>query len=789
MKKRLLTTLILLFVIINSALSQGFQWAKSSGGHVDDSAIGLASDSEGNAYLCGHLNSGTSIGDFNFDNWGAYLAKFDSSGEVPWAISFGSFNTYGVDIALDSEGNIYFAGIYSSGFTFHGVTLTGGTKPRIFLMKLNSEGSLIWLKGYGTNSTSGKSFVNAIAIDGTDNIYLGGNFENSIELQDSVYNVRGNGSFDSDMLLVKLSPEGNVLSVKNPGSTSEEYIYDIKVGASGIYATGFLSGSTIEFEDYTFDGPHNEMAYVMKYSFDGNLEWVKSVNSQRFSEATTIAVNDQEEVLVAGRWIEDNEYNTWKTFISKLSPTGEILKTKIINNNQSGNSGPGVFARKQLDVEANGNDFYFTSSLSGSLNIGPLNFYSSNNEEAAVVKFNEILYPQWISVARGPGRDKGLRVASSNSSVFMSGDYSSSQLNFGSSITTTNNSGNNNNDFFLSKITDSSPNSCPDNESFLADYVSGFCEGDSVLLSIDNPYAVYTNWLFNSNSLERDNDEQIYISKEGMYELQINNDTRCPVTPIIIKVDKEANQDDETDIVIYPQPEVQFESPEEICDGEILELSSSFNADYEYAWTLPQSLSAEDTASNELEVMINSYQNELKFYLEVRNKVTGCSSSDSILVKINQNPVLNLQSSGRELTVYSQNTDQFTWFLEGVELEELKDLEQVEVYESGNYYVQGTNSYGCSTISDSIYMDETVVGIENTLSRSQLEVFPNPTQGKINFTSNVQIDKIELINLSGEIMPIDLNVGEINIEHLPGGIYILNIHTHKGLTTAKIIKE
>ena len=789
MKKRLLTTLVLIFVVLYSALSQSFQWAKSSGGHVDDSTIGLASDSEGNAYLCGDLNSGTSIGDFNFDSWGAYLAKFDSNGEVPWAISFGSFNTYGVDIALDSEGNIYFAGIYSSGFTYQGVTLSGGTQSRIFLMKLDAEGSMIWLKGFGTISTTGRAFVNAIDIDHDDNVYLGGNFQNPIQLGDSVYTVRGRPSFDSDMLLVKLSPEGNVLSVKNPGSTSEEYIYDIKIGASGIYATGFLSGSTIEFEDFTFDGSHNEMAYIMKYSFDGNLEWVKSVNSKRFSEATTIAVNDQEEVIVAGRWIEDNEYNTRKTFISKFSPTGEILKTTFINSNQSGNSGPGVFARKQLDVVANGQDFYFTSSLSGSLNIGPLNFYSSNNEEAAVVKFNEVLYPQWISVARGLGTDKGLRVASSNSSVFMSGDYSSSQLNFGSSITTTNNSGNNDNDFFLSKIIDSTPNSCPENESFLVDYASGFCEGDSIMLSIDNSYAIYTKWLLNNNSLEHDNDMQIYISQEGIYELQINTDTRCPVTPIKIKVDKEANKDDETDIVIYPQPEVQITSPEDICDGEMLKLSASLNANYEYSWILPQSLSAEDTASNELEVMISSYQNELKFYLEVRNKITGCYSSDSILVKINQNPVLNLQSSGRELTVYSQNADQFTWFLEGVEIEEFKNLEQVEVYESGNYYVQATNSYGCMTTSDSIYMDETVVGNDKARPQFQLEVFPNPTQGKINFTANVQIDKIELINLSGEIMLIDPNIGEINIEHLTQGVYILNFHTKKGLKTTKIIKE
>lgn len=785
---KLIATLLLLLFITFYSQSQDFQWAKSSGGHVDDSAIGLTTDSEGNAYLCGALNSGTSIGEFTFNNWGAYLAKFNLTGDVLWAINFGSFDTYGVDIALDSEANVYLAGIYSHGFSFQGVTLTGGLQSRIFVMKVSPEGSLIWLKGYGTISNTGRSFVNAIDIDDNDNVYLGGNFQNPIQLGDSIYTVRGRESFDSDMLLLKLSPSGEVLSVKNPGSTSSEYIYDIKVGNSGIYVTGFSHGSSIEFEEFIYSSTRNQLGFVYKYSFDGDLEWVNTIDASEFSESTALVVNSKEEIIVAGQSIGESQNNVPYTFISKLSKDGNLLNKRIINYYNSSNSGLGVFARKRVGLAINGDDLYFTTGLYGSLNIDHLNFNSFGNTDAVIIKFNEVGYPQWLSAAQGPGNDRGVRVATTTgSNILMAGNYSSSQLNFGSSISINNNSGNNDEDFFLSNSIDTTSNLCPAIESFYIDYVSDFCQGDSILLSINNPYAIYTKWMLNGASLEQDNEKEIYITEEGLYELYINSDTRCPVSPIKVKVDKEVNRDAETDIIIYPSPIVEINSPEGVCFGDTLRLSASFDETFSYAWLIPQGMHVDDTTSNELSLPIQSFTKELKFLLYTKNKITGCTSIDSVVVKVYQKPILNLNLSAKKLTVLSDSMIFFSWFLEGVEIEEFKDLKQVEVYESGNYYVQGISTFGCISVTDSIYINESILSNKTVLD--ELKVFPNPSYGKINVATTAKIKKIEVVNMAGELMLVIHNTKELNIEHLDQGIYLIHFYTDMGLKTIKIVRE
>ena len=691
---------VTIFVILGQTLlvkSQDFQWAIGSGDRVDDLAIGLASDTDGNAYMCGHLNGGTMLGDITFDEGGAYLTKITSIGDVDWAVSFGSLNTYGVDIAIDSEGNVYLAGIYSHGFTYEGISLPGGLQSRIYLMKFTAEGILIWSKDYGTISDTGRSYVNAIAIDESDNIHLGGNFQNPIQLGDSTYNVRGRESFDSDMLIIELSPKGDVLSVKNPGSSSDEYIYDLAISPNGIYVTGYFAGQSIEFEGLTYEGPKNGLGGIFKYSLDGQLIWVNTINAPSYSEAFSITVNRREEAILAGLWSEGNFDVDKKIFVAKVEgANGEILNIQLINHSEYlGSYIPGVFGRKRWDLTSNESDTYLSAGLSGSIIIDHLNFTSSGSRDAAILKFNEIGYPQWITAAQGTGNDMGLRISSQGTDIYMAGDYASDQLRFSENVLINNNSGNNDNDFFLSKSVDNSSNLCPDQNSFAVSYPANFCEGDSILLIIENKYATYTKWTLDNVDLNKSNKKQIYVNQPGFYEVEINSDTGCPVPPINIKVELESKVDEETDIIMYERPRI--EGPEEICIGDTLNLTTHFDDDFQYAWLIPENLSANDTTSNTLQVLIDDAYDEATFHLEVNDLSTDCTFFDSLVVKTNPIPIVDIESSGKKITVYSDNATSFLWFLEGVELKEFEDQESIDAQDVGNYYVQGINEYGCTT--------------------------------------------------------------------------------------------
>ena len=73
---------------------------------------------------------------------------------------------------------------------------------------------------------------------------------------------------------------------------------------------------------------------------------------------------------------------------------------------------------------------------------------------------------------------------------------------------------------------------------------------------------------------------------------------------------------------------------------------------------------------------------------------------------------------------------------------------------------------------------------------SDIQLFPNPTHGVINFTASSKIKKIEIIDFQGKIVIEEifnsLNA-EMDLEMLQKGIYICNILTSEGSAYKKAI--
>ena len=80
------------------------------------------------------------------------------------------------------------------------------------------------------------------------------------------------------------------------------------------------------------------------------------------------------------------------------------------------------------------------------------------------------------------------------------------------------------------------------------------------------------------------------------------------------------------------------------------------------------------------------------------------------------------------------------------------------------------------------------------IQNNPLNVFPNPATTSIQIRSNVSIKRINMFNLSGiccfEDFGNNMQQAEINIQHLPGGVYILKVETSGAQTsTFKIVKK
>jgi hypothetical protein len=111
------------------------------------------------------------------------------------------------------------------------------------------------------------------------------------------------------------------------------------------------------------------------------------------------------------------------------------------------------------------------------------------------------------------------------------------------------------------------------------------------------------------------------------------------------------------------------------------------------------------------------------------------------------------------------------------------------------YYIDDVEWYVIS--DDDCYSSLTAltVFVEPCLSISEkinpdIQLFPNPTSGIINFISSSKIKNIEIIDFQGKIVikkTFNSLNSEVNLEILQKGIYFCNILTSKGSLYKKII--
>jgi hypothetical protein len=160
------------------------QYQKSFFGHDMDEAYGITTDASGNSYLTGYFRSDTihfgSLYLTDFNAYDFYIAKLDPSGNPLWAHSSQSAtDDYGYSIANDGSGNVYATGNYSSSsIVFGSDTLTNPGGAKLFIVKYDSNGNVLWaLQSSGTASSP--VWYSSIAAFGVDNVCIAGTFSGS----------------------------------------------------------------------------------------------------------------------------------------------------------------------------------------------------------------------------------------------------------------------------------------------------------------------------------------------------------------------------------------------------------------------------------------------------------------------------------------------------------------------------------------------------------------------------------------------------------------------------------
>lgn len=81
-------------------------------------------------------------------------------------------------------------------------------------------------------------------------------------------------------------------------------------------------------------------------------------------------------------------------------------------------------------------------------------------------------------------------------------------------------------------------------------------------------------------------------------------------------------------------------------------------------------------------------------------------------------------------------------------------------------------------------IDDLCVGVKEN-NKVKFNVYPNPTSGYINITSETGVGKVTMYDMFGKVVMSVVNTNTIYVGDLPNGIYTIQI----GNTTKKIVKE
>ena len=204
-------------------------WTRQLGGNENDTVQDLATDGSGNIYVAGRSSSYKLDGVYLNGSEDAFLAKYDSAGDLLWTRRLGAdngdFRSDAGGVAVDSLGNAYIVGDTETDLF---APNSGGYSHRdIFLAKYSSDGSLVWGKQLGDepSTTTGDFFM-----DNSGNFYIAGQ------------KSRSTGSFsDSEVFLSKLDVAGDLLWTREFGTVgAHDYVNGLELDSSGI---AYLAGT------------------------------------------------------------------------------------------------------------------------------------------------------------------------------------------------------------------------------------------------------------------------------------------------------------------------------------------------------------------------------------------------------------------------------------------------------------------------------------------------------------------------------------------------------------------
>jgi hypothetical protein len=315
-----------------------------------------------------------------------------------------------------------------------------------------------------STAASGLFFPNGVVNDALGNAYIVGTFSSPTLTLGSITLTNSEGSGTQDVFVVKYNSTGVVQWATKVGGTDLDFARRIAVDGSGnVYIVGHFRGPTITIGAVTLTNANSgtREIFVAKYNSSGIVQWAISNSGNANDYAQGIAVDGSGNVYIAGTY-NSPSLNFGGTSLSNTSTTG-VYDVYIAKYNTNGViqwavKGTSVTGggNGSIAVDGSGNvyvaGYFFSNTVNFSFPVGNLTNANAGTSDVFVVKYNTNGLIQWGIRNGGIGDDIVTGIAADVSgNVYITGNFNSSTLAFGSTNLTNNSSSPITTDIFVAK--------------------------------------------------------------------------------------------------------------------------------------------------------------------------------------------------------------------------------------------------------------------------------------------------------------------------------------------------
>lgn len=279
-------------------------WAKGLGGSMTDLAHGVAVDRSGNVYVTGRFMGTAAFGEATLTSAGQkdiFLASFSPSGEHRWSQGFGDIGwDTGIAVAVDGSDNVYLTGLCNGDVDFGGGVLSGVGGSDLFVASFGGDGKHRW-----SRRIHGPTEVYGLGVDAdsSGNVTVVGTFYNTVELPSGSCTSKGAG----DLLLVSYDRDGTHRwsrcfgsSEEDGGSADDDAPPDVAVDGNGNIVIAGHTYGQIDFGGGPLNNAGNADLFVASFGRDGKHRWSKGLGGPEEEYGGGVAVDLSGNLYVTG---------------------------------------------------------------------------------------------------------------------------------------------------------------------------------------------------------------------------------------------------------------------------------------------------------------------------------------------------------------------------------------------------------------------------------------------------------------------------------------------------------